>query len=73
VHQAKYTNELMKKFNMTELKPVSTLISTAMSLGPDEDGEAMDQREYRSMIDSLLYLTATRPDIQFVVGLCSRF
>jgi hypothetical protein len=73
VHQAKYTNELMKKFNMTELKPVSTLISTAMSLGPDEDGEAMDQREYRSMIDSLLYLTTTRPDIQFVVGLCSRF
>jgi hypothetical protein len=63
----------MKKFNMTELKPVSTLISTAMSLGPDEDGEAMDQRDYRSMIDSLLYLTATRPDIQFVVGLCSRF
>jgi hypothetical protein len=73
VHQAKYTKDLMKKFNMAELKAMSTLISTAMSLGPDEDDEAMDQREYRSMIDSLLYLTATRPDIQFVVGLCSRF
>jgi hypothetical protein len=73
VHQAKYTKDLMKKFNMAELKPVSTLMSSAASLGPDEDGEAVDQREYRSMISSLLYLTATRPDIQFAMGLCARF
>jgi hypothetical protein len=73
MHQAKYMKDLMKKFNMAELKPVSTPISTATSLGPDEDGEAMDQREYRRMIGSLLYLTATRPDIQFAVGLCARF
>jgi hypothetical protein len=64
---------LMKKFNMVELKPVSTLISSAALLGPDDDGEAVDQREYRSMISSLLYLTATRPDIQFTVGLCACF
>jgi hypothetical protein len=63
----------MKKFNMTELKPVSTPMSSTTSLGPNENGEAVDQREYRSMIDSLLYLTATRPDIQFTVGLCARF
>jgi hypothetical protein len=62
VHQAKYTNDLMK-FNMAELKLVSTPMSSVASLGPDEDGEAVDQREYRSMIGSLLYLTATRPDI----------
>jgi hypothetical protein len=37
VHQAKYTKDLMKKFNMVELKPVSTPMSTATSLGPDED------------------------------------
>jgi hypothetical protein len=73
VHQAKYTKDVMKKFNMAELKPVSTPMSFAALLGPDEDGEAVDQREYRSMIGSLLYLTATQPDIQFVVGLCSRF
>jgi hypothetical protein len=63
VHQAKHTKDLMKKFNMAELKPVSTPMSTATSLGPDEDGEAVDQRDYRSMIHSLLYLTATRSDI----------
>jgi hypothetical protein len=59
VHQVKYTKDLMKKFNMTELKPVSTSMSSAVSLGPDEDSEVVDQREYKSMIDSLLYLTAT--------------
>jgi hypothetical protein len=63
VHQAKYTNDLVKKFNMAEHMPVSTPMSTATSLGPDEDGKAVDQREYRSMIGSLLYLTVTRPDI----------
>jgi hypothetical protein len=63
----------MKKFNMAELKPVSTLMSSAVSLDPDKDGEVVDQREYRSMIGSLLYLTATRPNIQFAVGLCARF
>jgi hypothetical protein len=73
VHQAKYTKDLMKKFNMAELKLVSTPISSMASLGPDEDEEAVDQREYKSMIGSFLYLTATRPDIQFVVGLCTCF
>jgi hypothetical protein len=63
----------MKKFNMAKLKPLSTPMSSATSLGPDEDGEVVDQREYRSMIGSLMYLTATRSDIQFVVGLCVRF
>jgi hypothetical protein len=73
VHQAKYMKDLTKKFNMAELKPVSTPMSSVASLGLDEDGEAVDQREYRSMIDSLLYLTVTRPDIQFTVGQCARF
>ena len=73
IHQAKYTKDLMKKFNMAELKPVSTPMSSTASLGPDEDGDVVDQREYRSMIGSLLYLTATWPDIQFTMGLCTRF
>jgi hypothetical protein len=73
VHRDKYTKDLIKKFKMAELKPASTPMSSAASLGPDEDGEAVDQREYRSMIGSLLYLTATRLDIQFAMGLCARF
>jgi isopentenyldiphosphate isomerase len=73
VHQVKYTKDLMKKFKMDELKPVSTLMRTVTSLDPDENDEAMDQRGYRSMIGSLLYLMTTRSDIQFVVCLCACF
>jgi hypothetical protein len=73
MHQTKYTKDQIKKFNMAELKPVSTLMSTATSLGSDEDGEPVDQREYMSMIGSLLYLTVTPPDIQFAVCLCVCF
>jgi hypothetical protein len=58
IHQAKYMKDLMK-FNMAKLKPMSTLISMATVLDLDKNGEAIDQREYRSMIDSLLYLTVT--------------
>jgi hypothetical protein len=58
IHQAKYTKDLMKKFNMAEFKPMSTLMSMAAVLDLDENGEAIDQRVYRSMIGSLLYLTA---------------
>jgi isopentenyldiphosphate isomerase len=54
VHQAKYSKDLMNKFNMAELKHVFTPMSTATTLDPDENGEAVDQREYRSMIGSLL-------------------
>jgi hypothetical protein len=42
VHQAKYMNDLIKKFNMVKLKPVSNSMSTATSLGTDEDGKAVD-------------------------------
>jgi hypothetical protein len=59
IHQAKYTKDLMKKFNMAELKPMSTPMSMTAALDPDENGEAIDQRQYRSMIGSLLYLTVT--------------
>jgi hypothetical protein len=69
VHQAKYVKDLIKKFAMADAKPVSTLMSTMTALYPNEDDEAVNQREYRSMIGSLLYLTVTRPDIQFTVCL----
>jgi hypothetical protein len=73
IYQAKYTKDLMKKFYMTELKPMSTPMSTVAVLDPNENGEAVDQREYRSTIGSLLYLTVTRSDIQFTMCLCACF
>ena len=58
---------------MSDLSPQPTPISTSTALDADSDDETVDQKEYRSMISSLLYLTATRPDIQFGVGLCARY
>jgi hypothetical protein len=73
VHQAKYTKDIVRKFKMEDSKAMATLMSTTTTLDADEEGEHMDQKEYRSMIGSLLYLTSTRPDIQFSVCLCARF
>ena len=56
VHQAKYTKDLLRKFDMSDLSPQPTPISTSTTLDEDLDGEAVDQKEYRSMIGSLLYL-----------------
>jgi hypothetical protein len=73
VHQAKYTKDILKKFKMDDSKPLSTPMSTTTSLDADKDGELMDQKEYRRLIGSLLYLTAMKPDIQFSVCLCTCF
>jgi hypothetical protein len=73
VHQAKYTKDILKKFKLDDSKPLSTSMSMTTALHAEEDGEAVNQKEHRSMIGSLLYLTATRPDIQFFVCLCARF
>jgi hypothetical protein len=59
--------DLMKKFNMADLKPVLTPMSTTTVLDPNKNDEVVDQREYMSIIGSLLYLTVTKLDIQFTV------
>jgi hypothetical protein len=73
VHQAKYTKDIVQKFKMEDSKAMTTLMSTNTALDVDEEGEHVDQKEYRSMIGLLLYLTATRSDIQLSVCLCARF
>jgi hypothetical protein len=73
VHQAKYMKDILKKFEMDDSKPLSTPMSTTTALDADEGRELVDQKEYWSMIGSLLYLTATRPDIQFSLCLCACF
>ncbi|XP_015081424.1 uncharacterized protein LOC107025071 [Solanum pennellii] len=58
---------------MQDCKPVSTPISTGVKLGKDGDSEKVDDSMYRRLIGSFLYLTASRPDILFVVSLLSSF
>lgn len=73
LHQGKYMMDLLKKFDMGDGKPISIPMPITSVLGPNEDGKLVDQREYRSMIGSLLYLTASRTDIHFAMFLCARF
>jgi hypothetical protein len=61
VDQAKYMKDILKKFMMDASKRLSTSMSMTTVLDTAEDGEPMNQKEYRSIIGSLLYLRATRP------------
>jgi hypothetical protein len=71
VHQAKYTKDTLRNFKMKDSKSMATPMSTTTALDANEEGEHVDQKEYQSMFGSLLYLMATRPDIQFSVCLCA--
>ncbi|KAI3813359.1 hypothetical protein L1987_18081 [Smallanthus sonchifolius] len=73
IHQEKYVKEILTKFKMTESHPYKTPVEVRHCLSPDLDGESVDQHLYRSMIGSLMCLTASRPEIMFVVCLCARF
>ena len=71
--QKKYTEALLKKFKMYGCKPVTTPLVTNEKLQKNDGALEADASRYRSMIGSLLYLTATRPDIMFATSLLSRF
>ncbi|XP_024178219.2 uncharacterized protein LOC112184178 [Rosa chinensis] len=71
--QTKYAKNLIKKFGLESKKTVSNPISTTIKLSEDQNGKSVDHTLYRSMIGSLLYLTASRPDISYSVGVCARF
>ncbi|GJX44626.1 putative ribonuclease H-like domain-containing protein [Tanacetum coccineum] len=73
ISQDKYVAEILKKFNFASVKIASTLIETQKSLTKDEEAADVDVHLYRSMIGSLMYLTASRLDIMFAVCACSRF
>ncbi|KAG5532106.1 hypothetical protein RHGRI_026652 [Rhododendron griersonianum] len=73
INQSKYIKDLLKRFDMEKAKPMGTPMSTSTKLDKDEVGKPFDEKKYRGMIGSLLYLTASRPDIMFSVCLCARF
>ncbi|RVW15001.1 Copia protein [Vitis vinifera] len=66
--QSKYARELVKKFGLESTKHFRTPMPTNLKLSKDESGKGVEETLYRSMIGSLLYLTASRPDIAFSVG-----
>jgi hypothetical protein len=73
ISQSKYVNDILNKFGFKDAKVASTPMETHKSLTADLEGEDVDVHLYRSMIGSLMYLTASRPDIMFSVCVCARF
>ncbi|XP_019173231.1 PREDICTED: uncharacterized protein LOC109168701 [Ipomoea nil] len=73
ISQEKYAKNLLSKFGLESAKDARTPISTTTKLFKDEKGTSVDPTMYRSMIGSLLYLTASRPDIMVSVGMCARY
>jgi len=73
INQEKYTQDMLKRFKYDDLKGAKTPMPLKCNLDLDPNGKEVDQREYHSMIGSLLYLCASRPDIMLSVGMCARF
>jgi hypothetical protein len=73
ISQTKYITNMFKKFDMDKAKPIKTPMPTNGHLDLDKNGKVIDQKVYCSMIGSLLYLCASRPDIMFSVCMCARF
>ena len=69
INQAKYVKDLIKRFGYDNGTAKNTPMSITIKLDKDEKGNEVDIKTYRGMIESLLYLTATRLDIMFSVCL----
>ncbi|GKD17662.1 putative ribonuclease H-like domain-containing protein, partial [Tanacetum coccineum] len=73
ISQDKYVAKILKKFNFAIVKTTSTPIESNKELVTDEEAKVVDVHLYRSMIGSLMYLTASRPNIMFATCACARF
>ena len=71
--QENYAREIIKKFKMEHSNSVSTPCLTGLKLSKEGEGKLVDPTMFRSLIENLIYLTATRPDIMFAISLVSRF
>nr|GEU36059.1 retrovirus-related Pol polyprotein from transposon TNT 1-94 [Tanacetum cinerariifolium] len=73
INQSKYALESLKKYGFYSCDPVDTPMVEKYKLDKDKEGKAVDPSHYRGMIDTILYLTASRPDLQFAICKCARY
>ncbi|KAJ9535689.1 hypothetical protein OSB04_un001159 [Centaurea solstitialis] len=73
INQSKYIFDLLKKYDMSSYNSIGTPMATGNKIGPDHEGKDVDLRTYRGMVGSLMYLTASRPDIMFATCVCARY
>ena len=71
--QGKYIKDMLRKFGMNETNAISTPMGTNSNLDSDASGNMVDQKLCWSMIGSIHYVTASRPDVMFSVCMCVRF
>ncbi|GJW14627.1 retrovirus-related pol polyprotein from transposon TNT 1-94 [Tanacetum coccineum] len=71
INQSKFALEILKKFRMDSCNPVDTPMVDRLKLDEDPLGIPVDQTQFRSMVGSLMYLTASRPDLVFTVCMCA--
>jgi len=69
IHQRKFATEFLKKFKMEDSNSVMTPIETGIKLTKESDGRTVDATYFKQIVGSLRYLTCTRPDICYPVGL----
>ncbi|GJY40510.1 putative reverse transcriptase, RNA-dependent DNA polymerase [Tanacetum coccineum] len=73
INQSKYALESLKKYGMESCDPVDTPMVEKSKLDEDTQGKAVDPTHYRGMVGTLMYLTASRPDLTFDVCMCARY
>ncbi|GKA12684.1 retrotransposon protein, putative, ty1-copia subclass [Tanacetum coccineum] len=73
INQSKYASEIVKKYGLHSTDSVDTPMIENKKLDEDLQGKKVDATLYRGMIGSLMYLTASRPDLNYDVCLCARF
>ncbi|GJV27707.1 retrovirus-related pol polyprotein from transposon TNT 1-94 [Tanacetum coccineum] len=73
INQSKYALESLKKYGYESCDPVDTPMVEKSKLDEDKEGKAIDPSHYRGMIGTLLYLIASRPDLQFAICMCARY
>lgn len=73
ISQGKYALEVLRRFDMENCNSVRSPMVPGNKLSLDEDGELVDETFYKQIIGSLIYITTTRPDLQFSVSLLSRY
>ncbi|CAL8169320.1 unnamed protein product [Prunus armeniaca] len=73
MYQEKYAENLLKRFNMLNCKPMDTPMEINLKLSSNDGAPRADASMYRSIVGSLIYLSNTRPDIVHAVSVVSRF
>ncbi|GJY30664.1 retrovirus-related pol polyprotein from transposon TNT 1-94 [Tanacetum coccineum] len=73
INQSKYALESLKKYGFDSCDPVDTPMVEKSKLDEDKEGKSVDPSHYRGMIGTLLYLTASRPDLQFAICMCAHY